>query len=70
MNFNKHWGDNKYNTFATMEGYDLNIPHDSASDLYVVWVVDIDFFKQVIGYYKNNNGVKCYEEGGSCEIDE
>ena len=53
-----------------MEGYDLNIPHDSASDLYVVWVVDIDFFKQVIGYYKNNNGVKCYEEGGSCEIDE
>ena len=34
MKFNKQWGNNKYNIFATMEGYDLNIPHDSQSDLY------------------------------------
>ena len=28
MNFNKDKGDNKYNIFSTIEGYDLNIPHE------------------------------------------
>ena len=36
MNFNKHQGNNKYNIFATMEGYDINIPHVSQSYLYGV----------------------------------
>ena len=40
------------------------IPHDSQSDFYDVWVTETNYFKQVIYYYKNNYGVKCYEEGG------
>ena len=53
-----------------MEGYNLNTPHESQSYLYDVWVTDTDFFEQVIDYYKNNNEVKCYEEGRDCESDE
>ena len=67
MNFNKHRGDNTYNIFATTEGYELNILHVSQSYLYDVWVTDTDFFEQVINNYNNNNGVKCYEEGGDRE---
>ena len=36
------------------------IPHESQSDLYDIWVNENDFSEQVIEYYKNNNGVKCY----------
>ena len=70
INFNKKRGNNKYNIFATTEGYDLNITHESQSYFYDVWVTKTDFFEQVIDYYKNNNGVKCYEKGGDYERDE
>ena len=43
ITFNKHWGNKKYNIFSTMEVCDINIPHESQSDFYDVWVTDIDF---------------------------
>ena len=47
-----------------------HIPHKSKSDLYDVWVTNTYFLKQVIVYYKKNDGVKWYEEGGDFESDE
>ena len=46
MNLNKKRGNNKYNIFSTMEGYERNIPHVTQSDLYYVWVTNIDFLKK------------------------
>ena len=45
MNFNKRRGNSKYNILTKMEGYELNIPHESQLDLYNVWVTDTGFFR-------------------------
>ena len=45
MNFNTHRGNNKYNVFATMEGYDLDISPNIQPNLYGVWVTKTDFSK-------------------------
>ena len=50
MNFHKHQGNNNYNISAKIQVYDLNIPHDSQSDLYDFWVTNTDFCEQVIDY--------------------
>ena len=48
MNFNKDQGDNKYNIFSTIEGYDLNIAHEGQSDLYGFRLNDTQFFKKLL----------------------
>ena len=43
MIFNKQRNNNKYNTFVTMEVYDLNISPENQPDFYDVWVDDTVF---------------------------
>ena len=48
-----------------------NSHHDiSQNELYDVWETNLDFFEAVIDYYKASKVVRCYAQGGVCDIDE
>jgi hypothetical protein len=71
MYFHKARGQNAYNVFATMDGYDENLPDDDPKNdpFWQPWIINDDFFDCVRLYYSTRMDVKCYEAGGDCLSD-
>ena len=68
MVFSKRRGNNAYNVFATMDGFNcqLNDLHDANDSYWQPWEVNEDLFDCMRAYYVSNteDNVKYYEAGG------
>jgi len=73
MVFSKRRGNNAYNVFATMDGFNcqLNDLHDANDSYWQPWEVNEDLFDCMRAYYLSNteDNVKYYEAGGGCLSD-
>ena len=70
MFFEKRRGNNKYLIFATYARYDLDKPLEQQKDKFDGWPkTNIDFYDEVVDYYKDIPEVKCYEEVGDADSD-
>ena len=74
MFFQKQQGNNAYYVFATMLGFNCELPDDDkANDAYwQPWEINKDLFDCMQEYYNkgNKDNVKTCELGGGCESDE
>jgi hypothetical protein len=71
MHFEKKRGDNQYNVFGILQGYDMDLADDHPDniDQSEPWSLSSDWYEQVALYYKESSAdVVCYDkEFGVCE---
>ena len=74
MHFEKKRGDNQYNVFGILQGYDMDLADDHPDniDQSEPWSLSLDWYEQVALYYKESSAdVVCYDkEFGVCESDD
>ena len=73
MVFRKERGDNRYDVFAIMPGFNHELPDDSPDNdaFWQPWEVNEDLFDCMRGYYQDvqTDNIKTYDIGEGCESD-
>ena len=73
MVFRKERGQNTYDVFATMPGFNVELPDDSPENdaFWQPWEVNEDLFDCLRAYYQDvpTDGIRTYDIGEGCDSD-